>query len=172
MTATSIALLVAGILLVVLGVLLLVVRKLRPADSGQVHVFGVEVAGPVGLVVIAIGVFCMVSSAFVKPTGAANVTAPPANPTVSRSSSPTSSSSASPSPTAIPDAYIGHIVERVNVGGQPNTSWLVGRNGERYWIPTTSIFHCLVREGHTTLGRQSSTVLDDLPDLGQRASCA
>ena len=68
--------------------------------------------------------------------------------------------------------YIGHIVEWVNGGGQPNTSWLVGSNGERYWIPDTSIFYCLVKEGHTDLGPQPSTVLNDLPDLGQRASCA
>lgn len=68
-------------------------------------------------------------------------------------------------------AYIGHIVEWVNGGGQPNTSWLVGSYGERYWIPDTSIFSCLKKEGHTDLGRQSSAVLDDLPDLGQRASC-
>ena len=68
-------------------------------------------------------------------------------------------------------AYIGHIVEWVNGGGQPNASWLVGSNGERYWIPNTSIFYCLIRKGHTDLGRQSSTVLNDLPDLGQWASC-
>ena len=68
-------------------------------------------------------------------------------------------------------AYIGHIVEWVNGGGQPNASWLVGSNGERYWIPNTSIFYCLIRKGHSDLGRQSSTVLDDLPDLGQWASC-
>jgi len=68
-------------------------------------------------------------------------------------------------------AYIGHIVEWVNGGGQPNASWLVGSNGERYWIPNTSIYYCLIRKGHSDLGRQSSTVLDDLPDLGQWASC-
>ena len=68
--------------------------------------------------------------------------------------------------------YIGHIVEWVNGGGQPNTSWLVGSNGERYWIPDTSIFSCLVKEGHTDRGPQSSAVLDDLPDSGQWASCA
>jgi serine/threonine protein kinase len=67
-------------------------------------------------------------------------------------------------------AYIGHIVEWANGSGQ-NTSWLVGSNGERYWIPTAKIFYCLVNEGHTDLGPQSSSVLDDLPDLGQRASC-
>ena len=68
-------------------------------------------------------------------------------------------------------AYIGHIVEWFNGGGQPNPSWLVGNNGERYWIPTTSIYSCLVRKGHTDKGPQSSAVLDDLPDLGQWASC-
>lgn len=66
----------------------------------------------------------------------------------------------------------GHIVEWVNGGGQPNTSWLVENNGKRYWIPNTSIFFCLVKEGHTDLGAQSSTVLDGLPDSGQWASCA
>ena len=69
-------------------------------------------------------------------------------------------------------AYIGHIVEWVNGGRQPNTSWLVGNNGERYWIPNTSIFFCLVKKGYIDRGPQSSTVLDDLPDLGQWASCA
>jgi hypothetical protein len=67
--------------------------------------------------------------------------------------------------------YIGHIVERVNSGGQPNTSWLVGNNGERYWIANTSIFYCLVDAGHSDRGPQSSTVLDNLPDSGQWASC-
>ena len=67
--------------------------------------------------------------------------------------------------------YIGHIVEWVNGGGQPNTSWLVESNGERYWIPNTSIYHCLVKAGHTDLRRQPPTVLDDLPDLGKWASC-
>src|SRR5579859_1515136 len=66
-------------------------------------------------------------------------------------------------PTVNPAAYIGHIVGWVNGGGQPNTSWLVGSNGERYWIPDTAIFSCLVQEGQTDLGPQSSTVLDDLP---------
>jgi hypothetical protein len=75
-------------------------------------------------------------------------------------------------PTVNRAAYIGHTVEWVNGGGQPNTSWLVGSNGERYWIPDTSIFFCLVKEGHTDRGPQSSAVLDDLPDLGQWASCA
>jgi hypothetical protein len=69
------------------------------------------------------------------------------------------------------DAFIGHIVEWVNGGGQPNTSWLVGTNGERSWIPNPSVFFCLKKEGHTDRGAQSRTVLDDLPDLGQQASC-
>ena len=74
-------------------------------------------------------------------------------------------------PPPKPDAFIGHVVEWVNGGGQPNTSWLVGTNGERYWIPNTSIFHCLVKEGHTDRGPQSSAVLDGLPDSGKWASC-
>jgi O-glycosyl hydrolase len=70
-----------------------------------------------------------------------------------------------------PAHYIGHIVEWVNGGGQPNTSWLVEANGERYWIPNTSTYSCLVNEGHTDLGPQPSGVLNDLPDSGQWASC-
>jgi uncharacterized membrane protein len=111
MTATSIALLVIGILLVVLGVLLLVVRKLRAPDPEHVPVFqafgGVKVAGPVGLVIIVIGVVCIASSAFVKPTGATSAITPPASPTVSHSSSPPSSpASPSPSPSASPSGTI------------------------------------------------------------------
>ena len=74
-------------------------------------------------------------------------------------------------PQPQPTAYTGHIVEWVNGGGQPNTSWLVGSNGERYWIRSTSIYYCLVKAGHTDLRRQPPTVLDDLPDLGKWASC-
>jgi len=81
----------------------------------------------------------------------------------------TKSATPSTHPPSAP-TNIGHIVESVNGSGQ-NTSWLVGSNGERYWIPTAKIFYCLVNEGHTGLGPQPSTVLDDLPDLGQRASC-
>jgi len=76
-----------------------------------------------------------------------------------------------PKPWGGTSPYIGHIVEWVNGGGQPNTSWLVESNGERYWIPSTSIFYCLVNKGHTDLGPQSSAVLDDLPDSRQWASC-
>lgn len=113
MTATSIALLVVGILLVVLGVLLLVVRKLQPTSSDNFPVFqalgGVKVAGPLGLVIIVIGVVCIASSAFVKPTEVANVAKPPVNPTVSRSTSPipsSSSASRSASPSASPSGTI------------------------------------------------------------------
>ena len=70
-----------------------------------------------------------------------------------------------------PAGYIGHIVEWVNGHGQPNASWLVESNGERYWIPSTSIYSCLTNEGHTDLGPQPSGVLNDLPDSGQWASC-
>jgi O-glycosyl hydrolase len=68
-------------------------------------------------------------------------------------------------------AYTGHIVEWVNGGGQPNTSWLVESDGKRYWIPNTSTYSCLINEGHSDLGPQPSGVLNDLPDSGQWASC-
>jgi hypothetical protein len=78
---------------------------------------------------------------------------------------------ASPVNTAGYIYFGGHIVEWANGRGQPNTSWLVGSNGERYWIPTTSIFFCLEKHGHTDLGLQPSAVLNDLPINGQWASC-
>jgi hypothetical protein len=71
-----------------------------------------------------------------------------------------------------PAAYTGHIVEWVNGGGQPNTSWLVGSDGKRYWIPNTTTYSCLTSHGHTDLGPQPSGVLNDLPDSGQWASCS
>jgi hypothetical protein len=81
------------------------------------------------------------------------------------------SAATSPAPTtSSPASYAGHIVEWINSQG-PNTSWLVGSDGERYWIPTTTVFHCLVNEGHTDLGPQTSAVLNELPDSGQWASC-
>jgi hypothetical protein len=81
---------------------------------------------------------------------------------------PSATSQSPTTPSSVP--YTGHIVERINNQGI-NTSWLVGSNGERYWIPTTTVFHCLANEGHIDLGPQSSTVLDELPDSGQSASC-
>ena len=71
-----------------------------------------------------------------------------------------------------PAAYEGHIVEWVNGGGKPNTSWLVESDGKRYWIPNTSTFSCLTGQGHIDLGAQPSGVLNDLPDSGQWASCS
>ena len=76
------------------------------------------------------------------------------------------------SPSVNKAAYIGHIVEYYNGPGQPDTSWLVESDGERYWIPNQSIFYCLLNnKGHTDLGPQSSAVLDDLRDSGHWASC-
>jgi len=100
-------------------------------------------------------------------------TPPTPTPTVTQTVTATvrATVTASPVNTAAYIYFGGHIVEWVNGGGRPNTSWLVGSNGERYWIPTASIFFCLEKHGHTDLGPQSSAVLNDLLDSGQWASC-
>lgn len=70
-----------------------------------------------------------------------------------------------------PASYTGHIVEWVNGGGQPNTSWIVSSDGKRYWIPDTSTYWCMVNIGFSDLGPQPPGVLDELPDSGQWAHC-
>jgi hypothetical protein len=70
-----------------------------------------------------------------------------------------------------PGAYIGHIVEWVNGGGKPNTSWIVSSDGKRYWIPDTSTYWCMVNIGFSDLGPQPPGVLNALPDSGQWAHC-
>ena len=70
-----------------------------------------------------------------------------------------------------PSSYIGHIVEWVNGGGKPNTSWIVSSDGKRYWIPDTSTYSCMVNIGFSDLGPQPPGVLNSLPDSGQWAHC-
>jgi len=67
--------------------------------------------------------------------------------------------------------YIGHIVQWVNGGGKPNTSWIVSSNAKRSWIPDTSTYWCMVNIGFSDLGPQPSGVLNSLPDSGQWAHC-
>lgn len=67
--------------------------------------------------------------------------------TIQPNRGPTPTSTVTQTVTAPPPPYIGHIVEWVNGPGQQNTSWLVESNGERYWIPTTSVFYCLLHRG-------------------------
>jgi hypothetical protein len=107
MNATGITLLVVGIFLVVVGVVLLVVKvqafegnTFRPIFQGPGRVM---VSGPVGLVVIVIGVFCLILSiASYRVAGSGNSANPPpssSNPTVSPS---ISSTHTSPSPSSSP----------------------------------------------------------------------
>jgi hypothetical protein len=70
-----------------------------------------------------------------------------------------------------PASYTGHIVEWVNGGGKPNTSWIVSSDGKRYWIPDTATYWCMVNIGFSDLGPQPSGVLNALPDSGQWAHC-
>jgi surface antigen len=69
------------------------------------------------------------------------------------------------------NSHIGHIVEWVNGGGKPNTSWIVRADAKRYWIPNTSTYWCMVNIGFSDLGPQSAAVLNSLSDTGQWASC-
>jgi hypothetical protein len=76
-----------------------------------------------------------------------------------------------PAPATVQADYIGYIVEQYIGPGQINPAWLVGSNGERYHILNSAIWYCLQNEGHPDLGPQISSMLDDLPDSGQPASC-
>lgn len=114
MTAASITLLVVGILLVIFGVLLLVVKKLQTSDSSTFPKFQgpgrIIVEGPLGLVVMVIGILCVVfSPVSYKLGGTSGSSTLSASPTVPHSASPTPTSS-SPSPaspaSSLPNATI------------------------------------------------------------------
>jgi hypothetical protein len=123
MTAVSITLLVVGIVLVIFGGLLLISKKLQTSDSDKFPIFqapgSVKVTGPLGLVVIVIGIFCMLSSPVAnKLAGSGNVATPSPNPTVSHSSSPTtalSSSSPVASPSTAPNGTVTNPPNSSNV---------------------------------------------------------
>jgi hypothetical protein len=69
-------------------------------------------------------------------------------------------------------AYANTIVQWSNGAGKPNTSWYVGTDLKRYWIPSAAVYWCLRNRGVRDLGVQTSTVLNALPDqTGKWASC-
>lgn len=114
MNVLSIALAGVGALLLVVGLLLLL-KKLRASDSDTDKPptiqgpFGITVTGPVGLVLVLIGVLCIAFSPITnKLASSSNGTEPSASPTVSdTSSSPTSTpSSSSPSGSSPPSGTI------------------------------------------------------------------
>lgn len=79
-----------------------------------------------------------------------------------------------PKPQPVPfdaNKYKNHIVEWDNGPGEQHTSWLVGDDGKRYWIPDVPTFWCLRGKGIPDDGVQPSSVLDHLPDTGEKASC-
>jgi hypothetical protein len=86
MNGSSLTLVVVGIFLILVGVVLLVV-KVQTAESFKPIFKGpgrIMVSGPVGLVVIVIGVFCLlVAAAVFKPARSGNNTASSSSPTAS-----------------------------------------------------------------------------------------
>jgi surface antigen len=68
--------------------------------------------------------------------------------------------------------YLGHIVQWNGDKNAQKTAWLVGVDGRRYWIPTIAIFWCLKEQGHPGPDVLSATILEQLPDSGQQATCS
>ena len=71
------------------------------------------------------------------------------------------------------DTYIGGIVQW-NLDTKPQkTAWRVGKDGMRHWIPSTSVYSCLVHAGVTSPYVLPESVLDTVVPLrdGSWASC-
>jgi len=71
------------------------------------------------------------------------------------------------------DTYIGAIVQWNGDTKAQKTAWRVGADGRRHWIPSTSVYWCLVNAGVVGPYVLPSTVLDTvIPDRnGSWASC-
>ena len=77
-----------------------------------------------------------------------------------------------PPPFSAP--YVGHLVQWNGDTKAQKTSWLVGIDGKRRWIPDAATYNCLASFGapHAAADILSSTILDQLTDLtGVRATC-
>ena len=71
------------------------------------------------------------------------------------------------------DTYIGAIVQWDGDTKPQKTSWRVGADGRRHWLPSTSVYSCLVNGGVAGPYVLPPSVLDTvIPDLnGSWASC-
>lgn len=69
--------------------------------------------------------------------------------------------------------YANHIVQWDGDHKRQKTSWLVGPDLKRRWIPDIATYHCLITHGVTLWPTPlSSSILDRLPDLtGVHANC-
>lgn len=68
--------------------------------------------------------------------------------------------------------YAGHIVQWSGDHNAQKAAWLVGSEGKRFWIPTIAIYWCLVEQGHPGPDVLPASVLEQLPDSGQSATCS
>ena len=74
--------------------------------------------------------------------------------------------------TTASSAYAGHIVQWDGDTNAQKTAWLVGLDGRRTWIPSSSIFNCLKSFAAPGPDVLSSSVLSSLPDqTGVSATC-
>jgi surface antigen len=72
-----------------------------------------------------------------------------------------------------PGDYLGHIVQWNGDTKAQKTSWLVGTDGQRRWIPTIAMYNCLKDQGAPGPDVLPGSMLDLLPDLfGTQATCA
>lgn len=67
--------------------------------------------------------------------------------------------------------YFGHIVQWNGDHNPQKAAWLVGPEGDRYWIPTIAIFWCLKEQGHPGPDELAASMLEQLPDTGKSATC-
>lgn len=67
---------------------------------------------------------------------------------------------------------VGHIVQWDRDNKQQRTAWLVGADGKRRWIPSSSDYNCFKGRGHLGPTVLRADTLDLLPELnGTHATC-
>jgi surface antigen len=71
------------------------------------------------------------------------------------------------------DTYVGAIVQWSGDTKAQKTAWRVGADGRRHWIPSSSVYSCLINGGVTGPYALPSSVLDTVmpDDTGSSASC-
>jgi surface antigen len=77
-----------------------------------------------------------------------------------------------PPPPTPAQQYAGHIVQWSGDHNGQKAAWLVAPDGKRFWIPTIAIYWCLKEQGRPGPDVLPATVLEQLPDSGQSATCA
>lgn len=105
-------------------------------------------------------------------TDAPTTTSSSPSPTTSTPAQPPVATTPAPPSTQNPSAYVGHIVQWDADTKSQKTSWLVGSDLKRRWIPDAATYSCLKARGAPGPDVLPSSVLDLLPDItGTSAVC-